>query len=373
VTFNAFFGTSDALSDPRVVYDPVWNRWVITADSDPVSATLQNFYIGISLTDDATGPYYLYQFNVTLAPGDFFDYPQLGMDQDAVIVTANIYNGDNFKYADTFAIAKARLYNGLDFAVPVFTGLIATLAPLVAQDQNPISYLIAAPFQGFTPSTTLPLYAMRDTSRPAATSLVLQASVPVAGFGFPRSADQPGTPVLIDTLDGRFVNASTQVGNLLYQVHTVGFGGPGGQPTPRWYKIDTTTNTALVQDYFYRSATSNDWNATIAANSLDEVFVTWTADEPGRADGVYPEVRISGKQAADAAIPAGRSVEVSPSFYVDFAEALGFARWGDYSAVALDPVGTSACAPFRQAWIVNEKAKAPSFWGTTLAQIGFCH
>ena len=372
-SLSAFFDvpppppSANLLFDPRVVYDTLWNRWVVIADARPRSATEQLFHMAISLSDDATGPYFIYKFNVATTAGDFFDFPQLGMDQDAIIVTANIFDADgDFKYAEAFSIAKARLYNGLSFSVPFFIGLPGTLAPPIVQDQAAVSYLIAAPPGG----EVLQLYAMRETARPGATSLARQANVPVATYRFPPDATQPGTNVLLDTLDARFVNASSQVGNLLYQVHTIAFGPQGGPPTPRWYKIDTSTNTALIQQFFFASATSNDWNASIAANARDEVFVTWSSDEPGRV-GTFPEVRISGKQAGDAAIPPGTSVEVSPSFYTA-GQSIGTARWGDYSAVALDPVGTSTCEPFRQAWIANQKAKAPDVWGTTLAQTGFC-
>jgi len=37
-TFNAFFGTSDALADPRVLWDPEWHRWVITDTVVPTAS-----------------------------------------------------------------------------------------------------------------------------------------------------------------------------------------------------------------------------------------------------------------------------------------------------------------------------------------------
>src|SRR5206468_8675821 len=131
--------------DPRAVYDPIWNRWIITGDSFAVSPTVQNFLMAISKTSDPTGPYFIYIFNVIFADGDFFDYPQLGYDQDAVIVTANIFGSTSFKGASLFAVAKARLYNGLSFSVPIFAGLAATLAPPIVLDQNRSAYLVAAP------------------------------------------------------------------------------------------------------------------------------------------------------------------------------------------------------------------------------------
>ena len=73
---------------------------------------------------DPTGSFFIYNLNVTFFVNNFFDFPQLGMDQDAVLFTANIFNGNTFHGADFFAVAKARLYNGLGFSVPVFTGLV---------------------------------------------------------------------------------------------------------------------------------------------------------------------------------------------------------------------------------------------------------
>ena len=92
------------------------------------------------------------------------------MDQDAVLFTANIFNGNNFHGADFFAVAKARLYNGLGFSVPVFTGLVGTLAPPIVRDQNSSTFLIAAPPSGTTFSkytatnTSKAYYASRDRS-----------------------------------------------------------------------------------------------------------------------------------------------------------------------------------------------------------------
>src|SRR2546426_3423520 len=133
----AFFGYfTTYIFDPRAVYDPIWNRWVITGDAFTESPTVQRFLVAISKTSDPTSQYYRYIINANFfsISNDFFDFPQLGFDQDAVIITANIFNippigSTTFKGADLFAVAKARLYNGLSFSVPVYRGLAATLAP----------------------------------------------------------------------------------------------------------------------------------------------------------------------------------------------------------------------------------------------------
>ena len=70
--------------------------------------TVQRFFIAVSTTADPTGSFFIYNLNVTFFVNDFFDFPQLGMDQDAILFTANIFNGNSFHGADFFAVAKAR-------------------------------------------------------------------------------------------------------------------------------------------------------------------------------------------------------------------------------------------------------------------------
>ncbi len=48
VTLATFFNyTAETLFDPRVVHDNTWQRWIVTADAFPESATVQRLFIGI--------------------------------------------------------------------------------------------------------------------------------------------------------------------------------------------------------------------------------------------------------------------------------------------------------------------------------------
>ena len=354
VTLATFFGYStETLFDPRVVYDSTWNRWIVTADAFAESSTVQRFFIAVSTTADPTGSFFIYNLNVTFFVNDFFDFPQLGMDQDAVLFTANIFNGTNFHGADFFAVAKARLYNGLGFSVPVFTGLVGTLAPPIVRDQNSSTFLIAAPPSG----TTLSKYTATNTSK--ATTLTGPVSITVTPYSVPPSAHQPGTTKLLDTLDSRFVNASTQIGNDLWQTHTIAL---GGFPAPKFYRLNTSTNTVSQSGFYFASSTSDDFNASIAANDAGDCFVTWTSTDA--SVGRNAQVRLSGKRTAGAGISAGPTASTSPTFYhpsTDNPE-----RWGDYSAVTTDPLNAA------NAWLVNEKVNAGGLlWGSRIVRFGF--
>ena len=365
ISLAAFFGYfTTGLFDPRVVYDLDWNVWVVSADAFPDPNTgLQSFFLAISVTSDATGPFFIYQLNVTFNSGDFWDFPQLGMDQDAVIVTANIFDAfGNPQGADMFAIAKARLYNGLGFSVPVFTGLVSTLAPPLVLDDNPSTYLIAAQ----PVASALQLYTLQNSSRPAGMTLSGPVDVPVNSYALPPPAPQPAPcndPAdNLDTSDARFVNASTQVANFLWQVHSVDFFGPALV----FYQIDTGLAAVAQSGFVFASATSADFNASIAANADNDVYLTWTSVDA--AAGVNAQVRFAGCDHNDGAcLPGPGVVEfTSPTCITgDFDPRFGMQRWGDYSAVTVDPNNP------RVAWLVNEKIDTSTEWGSRIAAIGF--
>jgi hypothetical protein len=357
VSLATFFGyTAEIIFDPRVVYDSVWNRWIVTAEAFPESNTVQFYFIAISKTSNPTKGFFIYKVDVDFSNNnDFWDFPQLGMDQDAVIFTANIFDSSSvFKGADAFAVAKARLYNGLGFSVPVFTGLVGTLAPPIVLDQNANTFLIAAPTSG----TTFTKYTMTNSSHPASTALV-SSTVTVPSYSVPPAAHQsPATSDLLDTSDSRFVNASTQNGTDLWQTHTIGL---SGFPAPKFYRINTSTNTVAQSSFYFLNGTSDDWNASITANAASDAFVTWTSTNSG---SVNARVVFSGKRNADATIPAGGVVGfTSTTFYNPSSD--NPERWGDYSAVTIDPSNTA------RAWLVNEKINSTSLWGSRIMEVGF--
>jgi hypothetical protein len=358
----AFFGYfTQTLFDPRVLYDSTWNRWIVTAEAFPESSTVQRQFIAISTTASATGSFFIYNVNVTFFAGDFWDFPQVGMDQDAVIMTANIFDSSNaFKGADCFAVAKARLYNGLGFSVPVFTGLVGTLAPPVVLDQNPKTFLIAAQPSG----STLQLYSMTNTSKPAGTTLTLQANVSVPAYSVPPSAPQPGVSCptfCLDTSDSRFINYSTQIGDVLWQVHTVAF----GTATPKYYEINTATNSVIQSNFFFVSGTSSDFNASLVANSTNDMFVTWSSTDPSA--GINAQVRFSTCNHTSASCAPGVGLALFTSsnpLTADFDPNFGEQRWGDYSAITVDPSKST------NAWLVNEKVNSGGDWGSRIGKIG---
>ncbi len=374
--FGAFFGTSDLLSDPRVVYDTLWNRWVVTdtrvppASGDTVSAC---FWIAVSKTAKATGAWYTYRScsgGGIFVNGDLWDYDQLGITQDAILVTGNIFGSSGFKGAAMMPIPKAEIYNGFGWSSPIFTlpTSVGTIAPPVVADINGIGFFLAIDAS----RAVLDLYRGTELSDEYQASFVLQAQIAVPTYGLPPNALQPGTSQVLDTLDGRFQNASTQYSNSLWNVHTVI--GTGARPMPIYYQIDTNANTVIQSGALVESSTSNDFNPSVAANSGGDAFFTWsTTDALSSSGGQHnAAVRFSGRLAADplGAVGPGSVLFTSPVALTGDLQN-GIQRWGDYSRVALDPV-TSTCGAGKRAAVFNETILDANDWSTEYGLIGFC-
>jgi hypothetical protein len=179
------------------------------------------------------------------------------------------------------------------------------------------------------------------------------------GYKVPADAHQPGTTNLLDTLDGRFQNASTQNGNDLWQVHTIGV---SHFFNPEFYRFNTVTNTITQSDQWAVSVTSDEFNPAIAANANGDCFITYTATDA--TAGINAQVYLTGKLNTDTEIPTGVSAYTSSTYY-NYDAVSTSERWGDYSSVSVDPTDSTT------AWLVNEKVDSAAVWGSRIVRFGF--
>ncbi len=368
ISTEAWLGTIPGyFANPRMIYDPVYDRWIflVTQWRTPGDPTHQYLCLAISLTSDPTGSFYVYRIDVSdyrVSGNTQWDYPQLGMDRNAIIVTGDFYNLNTGRIVDSrmFSVAKSLLYNGQAFSSPLFTGLDGTLAPPIVLDTNRYSFLAVADW--YTYNNYVTLYALQGSGTSA--PVLFTRYIPVPPFSLPPYAIQPGTTQMLDTLDARFENASTQIGNSLFQVHTVNY---SGLATPRFYEFDTLNNRIIQSGIFYGSATSNDFNATIAANRFKDVFVTWSSTD--KPNNVNAQVRVSGRLHTDplGVISQGSQLYTSATFLTGETSSWNpfVQRWGTHSAVSLDPADPTGAT----AWIVNEYVLTNNLWGSRIGSI----
>ncbi|MDN3513061.1 MAG: hypothetical protein NG747_01520 [Candidatus Brocadia sp.] len=359
VSLASFFGyILQTLFDPRCVYDSTEDRWILSAEAFQESSTVQRHFVAVSKTSDPLGEFYIYNGDVNFKNNDdFWDFPQLGIDNRSIIITANIFGQDFAEYRETRMVVadKSRLYNGLSASLKLFTRLDGTLAPPIVLDNNDKTFLVAATSSGVITKYTL--------TYPGGIPTLTSSTITVPTYSIPPSAKQPGTTETLDTNDARFVNASTQIGISLWHVHTINV---NGLPRPRFYEFNTVTDTVIQSGIISASATSNDWNASIAANANNDVYVTWSSTDPNA--GINAQVRFSGRLHTDSigTISGGSALFTSFTFLTgNFDPNFDSQRWGDYSAVTVDPED-----PLR-AWIVNEKINSSQVWGSRIGEIGF--
>ena len=127
-------------------------------------------------------------------------------------------------------------------------------------------------------------------------------------------------------------------------------------------KINTATNALVQSKTHFQSGTSFDFNASIAANDAGDIYFTWIS----ASSTVCPQVVFNGERSGLFPPTAGSVLFTSPTKITgNFDSNFGAQRWGDYSAVTLDPAAVG------NAWLVNEKVNSTSEWGSRIGRIKF--
>jgi hypothetical protein len=370
---RAFFGApatqpSD-FYDGRALFDAGENRWIMVA-VDARDAQRASFALAVSKTSDPAGRYYIYRYSVPPAAvngANGWDFPQLGMNRDALFVTGELYRGEDYRATVLIAIPKARAYRGKSLQAKRFSELEGVLSPPTVLDDGQEAFFLSA-----SDGANLHLYKGQNLGDAAHAKMTLAAKIDVPDYRPPDPAAQPGSRLRLDASDARFVNAGVQYGDSLWNIHAI---DRDGHAAAKFYEIDAAAAALKQSGFFKASETSDDFNASLAVNPDGEVFVTWTSVDA--IQGIAPQMRYSGFAGefdGDPAVVQGQALFASDAAYAP--DRANPQRWGDYSAVSLDPrsyaLAGGVCDAWRRAWIVNEVVDDRFSWGSRIAQIGFC-
>ena len=380
LSLNGFVGNfTDSLGDSSAMYDPDYNRWVVLIDdfSNLTGSGKPQYYIAVSQTGDATGAFFIFPVFFNVGTGNFFDYPHLGMNGDALLLTVNLFNNSTGAFIGPYmwAIPKQKAYNGLGFSVPAFAAAASTGTIMPPFQINTLSYsqdfFVAAPV-GASKTALLKFTMVNSDRSNVSVSGPVSIPLPTSYTTPPPNASQTCTgsnpQLTLDTLDGRFQNRSYQYGGYVWQVNTVTL---GSFPAPRFYQLRGDTNTTVQTGLFFLSGTSYDFNPHIAANSASSAMVTFSATDPTNAKNA--QVMFGGRTSATPlnSMPVGVSLASSTTCLVDnFDPNFNRQRWGDYSVVNLDSSNLSSGI----FWITNEyvignSSNATDHWATQFARV----
>lgn len=342
--------------DPRVVYDPPSGRWFAvsidrgidsTVPPDGVLEVSNNIFVARTNTSDPTGTWQGLRFVAdTAGVIEFHDYPSLAVDADGLFSCTQDFNGPGNE--SCYSIPKADIIASPP-TVANLTRFEATPAglPAVSGSWQPALDFGASDGRAALLGSTGT--ALRRTSilGAGAAGATLAADVAIAGdpgHAGPPAARQPaddnGEFNTIENVAPRFVGNVFELGNSLWAVHSVL--GTAGTPNAalRWYEINETTNTVIQTGLIEDTVTPRDFHEpTIAANAHGDVVIGYSCSGPTQAVGVCASLGTTG----GGVTTFGAPVLVTPGagdYYRDFCTPPGCSernRWGDYSAVTIDP------------------------------------
>jgi Abnormal spindle-like microcephaly-assoc'd, ASPM-SPD-2-Hydin len=347
--------------DPIVQYDKIAQRWILTQFSFTTLPYTQ--CVAVSTTSDATGTYNRYAFS--FGDSDFADYPKLSVWPDAYYMSFNLFlNGTSFMGADACALDRNAMLAGNPAQIICFQQP-STVASLLPSDMDGTIQPTAgepAFFMNFGKNTIQLWKFHADFTTPANSTLTGPTVLPVAPFTarcLRSCVAQPGTTQKLDGLGDRpmyrlaYRQFPNGVESLVFN-HSISTG-------VRWYEVRSPNATpAVFQQGTFAPDKSVRWMGSIAMDQSGDMALGYSVS----SGTVYPSIYFTGRVAADTA----GSMEGEQLIVNGLGSQTGGQnRWGDYSAMTVDPVDDCTF------WYTQEYIQSTgSFnWNTRIANLIF--
>jgi hypothetical protein len=348
--------------DPVVLYDKAAQRWVFSQFSVSTTPYLQ--CIAVSTTSDATGTYNRYSFQY----GNFDDYPKMGVWADGYYETFNMFNGNTFVGADACAYDRTKMLAGAAATQVCFQQGSAVGGLLPSDiDGNTAPPAGSPNYMVYFGTNNLNLYKFHvDFSTPANSTFTGPSVISVAAFSPLCSGGtcvpQPGTTQQLDSLADRLMyrlayrNLGTH--ESLVVNHSVVAGSSGGV---RWYEIQNPSGTPTVaQQSTFAPDSSYRWMGSVAMDQAGDMALGYSV----ASSSLNPTIRYTGRVPTD---PSGTMEAEVNVVTGSGSQTTGLSRWGDYSAMQVDPVDDCTF------WYTQEyiKTNGTFNWNTRIANFKF--
>lgn len=373
------FSSTDAVSDPRAIYDPASQRWFasqVKYNGSATDPTLQSdFYLlGVSDTDDPGGSWHVFSFLAAPGAVRFADFPTLGVDASAVYLAGDIYHGETnslgtaltmIPKADLLA-ATPTIANRIFFGVTNYATRGAVLQPVTCLDGSSRGNILAAGSLGddFLFHTNLMATTMFNPGA-ANAALAPGTNILVDDYTSPLDATQPdGTDTLADN-DARFSARVYTVGGVIFAVHNTEV---DGRAAIRWYRINAA-NYALLESGTIADTNLDLFFPSIAANSNGVVVICCNGSSLDTyiSAYAYAGLTVGGVTTfGNAILLAAGSLN-----YHDINEQFGAdeSRWGDYSAVSVDPADPNRFWTIQMLPIYDSLLDGGDLWQTQITEL----
>ena len=374
------FAASDAISDPRVIYDPASQRWFASQakyDGNASDPSLESDYylLGVSDTDDPSGSWHVFSFLTVTGAVQFVDFPTLGVDANAVYLAGDMYHGQTNPLGTSLTmIPKANLLanppvitNRIFFKTTPYTNHGAILQPVTCLDGSSSGNILAAGalgddflFHSNLVATTVLHPGATDATLAPATNIIVDA------YTAPLDATQPDNTATLADNDARFSARVYTVGGVIYAVHNTEV---GDRAAIRWYRINAA-NYALLESGTIADANLDLFYPSIAANTNGVVVITCNGSGLNTYISSYAYVG----QTVNGVTTFGNSILLASGSvdYHDINEQFGFtdqSRWGDYSTVSVDPSDPTHFWTIQMLPIYDSLLDSGDLWQTQITEL----
>ena len=383
-------------SDPRIRYDRLSGRWIVTMIDVPGGAGALPNRVMIAVSDSSTitgstvWTYFQFQQDL-VAPagntGSFADYPSLGVDANALYIGVNIFSSAGaFQNSTGFVVRKSSILGAGPIVVTAFRNLITLsgafpgpFAPQGVDNFDPaatVGYFIGVDAGSFS------LLQLRRVTNPGGTP-TLSANIPITvattqyPANVPHLGNTGGTSGLLDGLDDRLYAAQIRNGQL-WTAHNIGVNASGTATTTtsvrrnalRWYQFGniagtpTITQSGTVFDNAALGANANwYWIPSINVNGQGHAAIGFSAAGVARADAAF-----TGRLATDTlgTMPGPLTRITNTTFNYNPTLTAGNSnprRWGDFSFTSVDPLDDMSM------WTVQEFTDATNSYGVRVAKL----
>jgi hypothetical protein len=353
----------NSAGDPVVLYDTIADRWILTnfafgvdGSGNPVSPFYECIAASAS-SDPVSGGWNLYTLRMDPgtagwpAVGTMNDYPRFGLWTDCLYYTANEFTFPSGTFAGTtFAsLSRSDMYAGLTLTWALGY-LTTTNDPFTLIPSN-----LRAPGAASRPPAGTPNYVVSESYTTAAFevrkltpgancggggTLTAATMVTHPATGLAPDVPQPATSTKLDALPKRLMQQVQyrKVGSAesLWVVNTVATPS-ASTASPQWAEINVTggtiTTTPAQRQVYAPDTTLSRWMGSIAADKDGNVALGYSTSN-GTAPN-YPSIAYSGRLAGD---PLNTLPRTEVQLIAGAGSQTGTDRWGDYSAMSVDPV-----------------------------------
>jgi hypothetical protein len=379
--------------DPVVAYDILSGRWILSQFVLGASPDFSHQCVAVSATGDALGSYYLYDFVTDSA--NLVDYPKIGVWPDGYYMSGHVFNqaGTSYLAGRIFVFERDKMLQGLparqlqkdlkkyagrsqygflpsdlDSLTPPPPGEAAFVIGPDPVSTSKLDSTRVAVTWGTTPTINL-----TETQISASWSVAPCTGNPPTGF---NCVPQPAPATSADYLDNlsyhlmyrlpyrNFGDHESLVGNISVK-------GSGGTShgAIRWFEFrndfSSTTTPTVYQASTYDPDAAYRWMGSIAMDKDQNIALGYSKSSTSLKPGIFVTGRLVSDplntMGAETTLIAGSGVQIG---------GYPFDRWGDYSAITLDPV--DQCTFFyTNEYYRNQQDGDNEDWATRIAAYSF--